>query len=102
MKRLAVRPLALAELEEAANYYEGEQAGLGDEFADAFYVALTRLAETPGLGSNQYSHLIPEVRMYVMQRFPYLVFYLDHPKHIEVIRLLHGKRDLPRALSNET
>lgn len=28
-------------------------------------------------------------------RYPYLVFYIERPDHIDVWRVLHGQRDVP-------
>lgn len=30
-----------------------------------------------------------------MTGYPYLVFYIKHPDHIDVWRVLHGQRDIP-------
>jgi len=33
-----------------------------------------------------------------LRRFPYLVFYLTHPTHVDVVRVLHEARDIPAVL----
>ncbi len=98
MKQLALRPLALLELEEATDFYEEEQVGLGDRFSDAVEAALLKIRENPGLGSKRYVELVPGVHVYVLRTLNYLIFYFNHADHIEVIRLLHAKRDLPSLL----
>lgn len=32
---------------------------------------------------------------------PHLVFYLEREDHIDVWRILHGRRDIPATLSND-
>ena len=45
----------------------------------------------------QYAHELnlPGLRFWPLKRFPYLVFYVEHASHIDVWRVLHGKRDIP-------
>jgi toxin ParE1/3/4 len=33
-----------------------------------------------------------------VQRYPYLVFYVERDDHIDVWRVLHGQRDIPAWL----
>lgn len=98
MKKLAVRPQALLELEESAHYYESEQPGLGNRFSDTVETAFEKIRETPGIGSRRYVDVVPGLHMYVLPTFPFLIFYFDHTDHIEVVRLIHAKRDLPHEL----
>jgi hypothetical protein len=42
-----VRPLAQADLDDAATWYEGQQSGLGSRFLDAVDHVLNRVRETP-------------------------------------------------------
>lgn len=98
MKKIAVRPQALIELEESAHYYESEQVGLGDRFSDSVETAFEKLREMPGIGSKRYVDLVSGLHMYVLSTFPFLIFYFDKIDHIEVVRLIHAKRDLPHEL----
>jgi toxin ParE1/3/4 len=98
MKALAIRPRALVDLEEIVGFYEGEQVGLGDRFADTVEAALLKIRETPGTGSNRYVDLVPGLNMCVLRTFPYLIFYFEHADRVEVIRVIHSKRDLPVQL----
>ncbi|MGB8149528.1 MAG: type II toxin-antitoxin system RelE/ParE family toxin [Azonexus sp.] len=45
----------------------------------------------------QYAHelSLPDLRFWPLKRFPYLVFYVERESHIDVWRVLHGKRDIP-------
>lgn len=51
----------------------------------------------PATGSPRYAHELnlPGLRCWSLARYPYLVFYVEHPDHIDVWRLLHGQRDIP-------
>ncbi len=88
----------MLELEDATDFYEAEQAGLGDRFSDAVEAALLKIRETPGLGSNRYADLVPGLHMYVIRTFQYLIFYFNHVDQIDVVRLVHAKCHLPAIL----
>jgi toxin ParE1/3/4 len=33
-----------------------------------------------------------------LRRFPYLIFYMEQADHIDVWRVLHGRRDIPALM----
>ncbi|RVI93967.1 type II toxin-antitoxin system RelE/ParE family toxin, partial [Sinorhizobium meliloti] len=39
---------------------------------------------------------LPDLRSVSLKRYPYLIFYRDQPDHVDVWRVLHGKRDIPQ------
>jgi toxin ParE1/3/4 len=69
-------------------------------FADALEAAVRHIGRSPGTGSPRYGHelAIPGLRFWRCTRYPCLVFYVERPEHIEVWRVLHGERDIPRWL----
>jgi toxin ParE1/3/4 len=38
------------------------------------------------------------LRNWAVKGFPYLVFYIERDDHIEVWRVLHGRRDIPSRM----
>ena len=42
---------------------------------------------------------LPGLRFWRLKQYPYLVFYLERSDHIDVWRVLHGKRDVPGWMS---
>ncbi len=44
---------------------------------------------------------LPELRSWPLKRYPFLVFYVEQPDHIDVWRVLHGQRDIPSWLREE-
>ena len=67
-----------------------------ERFCDAVERALKLLAAHPQLGAKAGFRHAPQVRKWVIQKFPnYLLFYEDRPTGVLVIRLLYGTRDLP-------
>jgi toxin ParE1/3/4 len=95
-----VRPLAEADIDSASSYLWQENPQAAIRFLEELELAFARLAEQPGMGSPRYAHLLIEgnLRMWTLATFPYLVFYLERPDHLDVVRVLHEVRDLPRLL----
>ena len=54
-------------------------------------------------GSPRFSYELglPGLRAYALQRFPYLVFYVEREDFVDVWRVLHGHRDIPAWLSEQ-
>lgn len=95
---LVPREQARRDIDDAIAYYLGEgaeQAALG--FIDALEHAYARIARRPASGSPRYAHELnlPGLRVRPLPRYPYLVFYVEHPERIDVWRVLHGQRDIP-------
>ena len=56
----------------------------------------------PTAGSLRFSYELdlPELRAWPVARFPYLVFYVDREREVDVSRTLHTRRDLPASLAD--
>lgn len=91
------REQARLDVDEAIGHYlseAGATVALG--FIDALEQAYTDIGSHPAAGSPRYAHELNllGLRCWRLNRFPYLVFYVEHPDHIDVWRLLHGQRDM--------
>ena len=92
------REQARRDVEDAVAYYlaqDAESAALG--FVDALEKAYGHIGRHPASGSPRYAHELnlPGLRSWRLTRFPYFVFYVECPDHIDVWRVLHGQRDIP-------
>ena len=97
-KPVIPRELASRDVEEAIEHYRGEsaeQAALG--FIDALEQAYAHIGRHPATGSPRYAHELnlPGLRCWPLTRYPHLVFYVEGGDHIDVWRVLHGRRDIP-------
>lgn len=72
-----------------------EIAALG--LIDALEQAYPHIGHHPATGSPRYAHELnlPGLRVWPLTRYPYLVFYIEQPDHIDVWRVLHNQRDTP-------
>lgn len=98
-----LRALAATDIEAASDYYldqVSEQRAL--EFIDAVERGLRRISHNPNVGSLHFAYelVLPHLRAWPLQSFPYVVFYLATSDEIDIWRVLHSRRDLPSALQS--
>lgn len=102
-KPIVRREQADQDISQAADYYVAEGGErLELRFVDALDAAFEHLERNPGMGSLRYAEKLrhSDLRFWAVKRFPYLIFYVDQPTHIDVWRVLHDKRDLPLLLQD--
>ncbi|WP_419921308.1 type II toxin-antitoxin system RelE/ParE family toxin [Candidatus Poriferisodalis sp.] len=101
-KPVELRHVASQDIDDAVAYYVAEA---DNEVATGFIAdlreALSHLADHPLSGSLRWSYEleIPELRHWPLQRFPYIVFYVDRDSAVDVWRVLHARRDIPAWLT---
>jgi toxin ParE1/3/4 len=83
------RPEAGSDLIETRDWYERQQLGLGEAFADSVDETVDRIEAMP----RMYAVVFRDVRRVKLRRFPYVVYYRVASELIEVIAVLHGSRD---------
>jgi len=98
VKRVRVRPRADRDIDVAIARLHEDRPAAAQQFLRELEAALLRIARRPAIGSPRYTYLIKGLRVWQLRRFPYLVFYLRRPSYIDVVRVLHGARDIPAAL----
>ena len=90
-----LRPEATQDLQDARNWYEGQRIGLGNTFAARAADTLDRLGSLPEL----YGVVWQDVRAAPIRRHPYIIYYRVHPDLVEVLAVLHARRDPSEWLS---
>jgi toxin ParE1/3/4 len=102
-KPVVPRTLASRDVEDAIGYYlkdGAQQAALN--FVDALEDAYFILGQHPAIGTSRYATElgIPGLRSWALPRFPYVIFYVEREDHIDVWRVLHGRRDIPALVED--
>lgn len=97
MKPVIPRAQADADIDEALAYTLDHAPAAVEGLLDAFERAFRHIGARPATGSPRYAHALdlPGLRSWVVTRHPYLVFYMEHETHIDVLRVLHQSRDIP-------
>jgi toxin ParE1/3/4 len=86
---VVLRRKAQAELDEAIDWYERQQAGLGVEFADRVQAVFDQISATPEMHAIVYS----DVRTALIRQFPYSVYYRIRADRVVVLAVFHNKRN---------
>jgi toxin ParE1/3/4 len=89
VKPVILHSEAIAELDGAISYYEDQKIGLGLDFLVEVEQAIGKVRQNPNLGA---ACKITGLRRYVMQRFPFLIFYAEFEEYIWIVAIAHAKR----------
>lgn len=99
------RLLARRDIVAIADYLDEINQALSERFLEAVEQTCARLDNMPGLGAP-YPLVNPRLqylRHHPIRGFPnYIVFYLPTDNGIEVVRVLHGARDIDTLLEAES
>ena len=100
MKPAIRSALAEADILATLDRYAVEVPHVLDRFVLALERAISRIEHHTGIGAPRYAHElnIPLLRFWVVTKFPYAVFYIEHDQHLAVIRVVHMSRDIPATL----
>lgn len=80
---------ARVEFDEAADWYEARQTGLGTAFIGEIEHCLERAAEVP----RSFQVIHQGLRRAVVRRFPYCVYFREDADGIVVLAVFHASRD---------
>lgn len=80
--------LAKVELNEAAQYYEGESAGLGQAFVTEVEQSTDEIVRYPQAGLV----IRGSIRRRLIRRFPYALLYRVRPTEIRILAVMSLKR----------
>lgn len=86
---VAIRPEAADDLQSTRDWYERQKDGLGEKFAAQVSFEIDRLAAMPELFAANRQN----VRACRLSRLPYVINYRVYTDRIEVLGVLHGRRD---------
>ena len=91
MAELRISPRARDDLIEIWSYIADDSVTNADAFIDKLYEAMEALGRQPGSG-RQREELAPGIQSFPFGR--YLIFYRALTSTVEIVRVLHGARDI--------
>ncbi|HYY29270.1 MAG TPA: type II toxin-antitoxin system RelE/ParE family toxin [Chthoniobacterales bacterium] len=103
MKPVRLTPRADSDIDTCFAWIAKDNPAAALRFLDAIELTCDALSRMPGIGSPRYAEipLIRGVKMLAVNDFEnYLLFYLEREDSIDVLRVLHGSRDIPEALQS--
>lgn len=96
------RRRAKQDVQDAVDHYLGQGApGAARTFVQALEAAYRLISAHPSSGSPSYVERFggpPRLRGWALKGVPYVVFYLECADRIDVVRVLHGRRDIPALM----
>jgi len=92
VKSLVFRPAAAADVEDAYEWYQLREIGLGEEFLEAVHEAIRAVQTHP----ERYPIVHRETRRALLRRFPYGLYYRIHQERIVIVACMHGRRSPQR------
>ena len=101
MSEFHIAPEARSDLGDIWAYYaiEGKNPDVADRIIEELFSAFRKLAQMPGLGHLRRDLAKEPVRFWAVRS--YLIIYrVENP--IEIVRVLHGARDVQAILSRGT
>ena len=104
MRRRVIRsPAARADVVETVRYLADRDLEAAARFSRAVRATEALILDTPGLGAPRDfgGGRLKSLRMHPVQGYKrWLIFYIERPGAIQILRVLHGARDL-QALFGE-
>jgi toxin ParE1/3/4 len=78
----------MAEMVEAAAFYEERAPGLGQDFFEEVEGVFRLVVENPDAGTSRE----PPYRRFVCRRFPFAVIYCETPGGVRILAVMHQRR----------
>ena len=91
MPKVTMRQKAKTDLLDIWDYIADDSEKKADSLVDQIEKKIKKLANTPLVGRSR-DELAKGLRSWPIK--PYIVFYLPLPDGVEVVRVLHGSRDI--------
>lgn len=88
MPKLLFHPDIASEIKASYNWYQGQAAGLGDDFIAELESAFDTIVEFP----ETWPRFQKGFRRYLLARFPFSVIYKDTNDSIYVVAVMHNSR----------
>jgi toxin ParE1/3/4 len=88
MFKLIIKPFAESDASNAANWYNDQRDGLGEEFLLTLDAKISAIQRNP----NQFQIIYKGIRRALTERFPYGIFYTIEHETITILAIIHSSR----------
>lgn len=96
MFNIITDPAAIRDISEAAEWYDNERRGLGDEFISIVEHTMSFIGEYP----LSFPKTIHRYRKAQLRRFPFSLFYYILSDQIILVGCLHHSRDVDHLIKD--
>lgn len=104
MSKINKQPQVIQDLIEIADYIAEGNLDVSDRFLAAAEKTFQQLGEMPGMGRirNSPNPRLKNIRQQAVKGFKnYLIFYRTSELGVDILRVIHGARDIEALLSDE-
>ena len=98
MPTVVIRPRAAVDLAEIWAYIADDSPHHADVFVDLLDSKFQAPARRPGMGRRR-PELTPDIRSFPVDR--YVIFYVPRSRGVEIVRVLHGARDVDAMIEED-
>jgi len=103
MNAYVLTPLAKADIFDIWSFIAGDREDAADRVEQAIYDACAFVAEAPMRGHSRSGITARPVRFWTLTRYPnYTVVYRPETTPVQIVAVLHGKRNAQRILKQRT
>jgi len=103
MSAYSLTPLAKADIFDIWSYIAEDNEEIADRVEQAIYDACSFLAQAPLRGHSRDELTDLPVRFWTLTRYPaYIIVYRPATTPLQVMSVLHGKRNVQRLLKQRT
>jgi len=88
-RKVVFRKVAQTEVDEAIEWFEAQQIGLGERFLEAVLASIEAIEQNP----LQYQRVYSDRRRAVVARFHFNLMYFVSEDEVVIVACLHGRRD---------
>lgn len=103
IKPVRITPKADSDIDSCFAWIKRENPQAAIKFLDAVELTCRNLSQTPSIGSRRYADvpLVRGVRVVAVKGFKNnFLFFMENETTIDIIRVVHGARDIPEVLSS--
>ena len=103
IKSFAIHPRADSDIEDVLSRYQEQTAyQAGSKFLTELEKCFGFVKNFPRAGSLRLGDVVgrSDIRTWPMRKFPFLLVYKETPDQVNVLRVLHQRRDIPRWLQD--
>jgi toxin ParE1/3/4 len=86
---VTIKPIVFFDLQDATDWYESKAKGLGKRFQVSVDAAIAKITINPHCHGFYYL----EIRMALVTKFPYKIYYIINKNNVAIIGISHTKRD---------
>ena len=86
-------PEAATELDEAVDYYEAKESGLGLDFTSEVFATINRIRAYPEAWPLLCAELYPEINRALVKRYPYGILYSAEKDRIYIVAVMNLSRN---------